>query len=79
MTYANTQTSSPTKADFPSLECPHCERMTAPRSVNQDQSVTYVCRAANHLTTHGLPMTWRITKDGDFQEKDHDSGQYLRQ
>ena len=73
---AQMQSGKPTKADFPALACPHCERETKPRSVNRDQSVTYTCVAANHLATHGLPMTWRITREGDFVEKDQATGRY---
>ncbi|MEX3983807.1 hypothetical protein AB4Y45_33015 [Paraburkholderia sp. EG287A] len=76
MTHAQTQHSKPNKADFPALACPHCERSTKPRSVNGDLSVTYTCVAANHLATHGLPMTWRITRDGSFVEKDQYTGRY---
>jgi hypothetical protein len=58
-----------TKDQFPALECPHCERMTSPRSLNRDGSVTYTCGARHHQATHGLPQTWRITADGGFLEK----------
>lgn len=54
------------KENYPSLECPLCERMTKPRSLNQDGSVTYSC-PPDHVS-HGNRYTWRITVDGDLVE-----------
>jgi len=55
--------------NFPPLACPDCDRPAPAKSVNADESVTYTCAAKNHAATHGLPVTWRITKDGAFLEK----------
>jgi len=48
--------------DYPSLACPMCDRMRAPRTVRQDGSVTYSC-PADHVN-HGNRYTWRILTDG---------------
>jgi hypothetical protein len=70
MTRKTTSPRTDALADFPALACPHCDRDTPPRSVNADQSVTYTCRAANHMATHGQPETWRITRDGAILQRD---------
>ncbi|MBC8737105.1 hypothetical protein F6X40_09820 [Paraburkholderia sp. UCT31] len=57
------------KEDFPALECPSCNKATPPRSVNQDDSVTYTCVGKNHEATHGQPETWRIAEDGTFLQR----------
>lgn len=53
-----------TKDDYPALECPICDRLTKPMSLNKDGSVTYSCQA--DYVHHGNRYTWRITVDGDL-------------
>lgn len=48
--------------DYPPLECPICERVCKPRSLNKDGSVSYRCEP-NH-EKHGNVYTWRIAEDG---------------
>lgn len=55
-----------TKEDYPALECPLCDRLTKPRSLNKDGSVTYSC-PADHVH-HGNRYTWRITVDGALMD-----------
>ncbi|MBU9200138.1 hypothetical protein KTD31_01805 [Burkholderia multivorans] len=62
---------------YPSLDCPHCGKLTAPRSENKDGSVTYSCPSSNHLATHGRTETWRIAEDGAMLEKT-ESGRFAR-
>lgn len=51
-----------THKDYPSLECPICERVRKPVRLCKDGSVTYTC-PPNH-EKHGNRYTWRIAVDG---------------
>lgn len=55
--------------DFPSLECPLCERITTPRGVSlkpngELRHVTYSC-PPDHIN-HGNRYKWKILPDGDM-------------
>lgn len=56
-----------THHDYPDLECPLCERLRSPRSLNKDGSVTYSCPPDHEK--HGTRYTWRIAKDGELLER----------
>ncbi|KSP28924.1 hypothetical protein H2O04_22800 [Pseudomonas aeruginosa] len=56
-----------THRDYPPLEFPLCERLTKPRSLNKDGSVTYSC-PPDHVN-HGQRYTWRIAEGGELVEK----------
>ena len=56
-----------THHDYPALECPLCERLCKPRSLNTDGSVTYSCPP--NPEKHGNRYTWRIAKEGELLER----------
>lgn len=56
-----------THRDYPALECPLCERLCKPRSLNKDGSVTYSCPPDHEK--HGNRYTWRIAKEGELLER----------
>lgn len=52
--------------EYPSLECPICERLCKPRRLNKDESVSYRCEI--NYEKHGNVYSWRIAKDGTLVE-----------
>jgi hypothetical protein len=53
--------------DYPAIQCPLCERLRKPISLNKDGSVTYSCPPDHDK--HGDRYTWRIAVTGEVVEK----------
>lgn len=50
--------------DYPALECPICERVCKPRSLNKDGSVSYRCEP--NQEKHANAYSWKIAEDGSL-------------